>query len=52
MYFNIDYRATLTIQTWTGWSDFFNYAIKGKEKRKGICLFSVYFFLIKVTQKL
>lgn len=24
-----DYRATLTMQTWTGWSDFFTYAIKG-----------------------
>ncbi|CAF4899300.1 unnamed protein product, partial [Rotaria sp. Silwood1] len=26
--YDIGYRATLTIQTWIGWSDFFTYAIK------------------------
>ncbi|CAF0725676.1 unnamed protein product [Adineta steineri] len=30
--YDIDYRATLTIQTWIGWSDFFTYAIKGYTK--------------------
>ncbi|UJR31762.1 hypothetical protein I4U23_019240 [Adineta vaga] len=28
--YDIDYRATLTIQTWVGWSDFYTYAIKGR----------------------
>ncbi|CAF2702244.1 unnamed protein product [Rotaria sp. Silwood2] len=30
--YDIDYRATFTIQTWVGWSDFFTYAIKGYTK--------------------
>ncbi|CAF3834149.1 unnamed protein product [Rotaria sp. Silwood1] len=30
--YDIGYRATLTIQTWIGWSDFFTYAIKGYTK--------------------
>ncbi|CAF0814123.1 unnamed protein product [Rotaria sordida] len=30
--YDIDYRATLTIQTWIGWSDLFTYAIKGYTK--------------------
>lgn len=28
--FLLDFRATLTIQTWLGWSDFFTYTIKGE----------------------
>ncbi|CAF3466203.1 unnamed protein product [Rotaria socialis] len=30
--YDIDFRATLDIQTWTGWSDFFTYAMKGYTK--------------------
>ena len=30
----LDYRATLTIQTWIGWSDFFTYAIKGRDQHR------------------
>ncbi|CAF1299160.1 unnamed protein product [Adineta ricciae] len=30
--YDIDYRSTLTIQTWIGWSDFYTYTIKGYTK--------------------
>lgn len=50
--FFIDYGATLTIQTWVGWSDFFTYAIKGLEYNLNLFNSSLLPFYCKAIQKL